>query len=109
MTAAADYFQVMTTTDSEEEATRLAKTLVEARLAACVQIVGPITSHYWWQGALEQETEWLCVIKTRAELLDSLVETLDREHSYDTPEITATPILGGSDRYLEWIRQETSA
>lgn len=109
MTAAAEYVQVMTTTDREEEAAQLARALLQGRLAACVQIVGPVTSHYWWRGALEQEAEWLCVIKTRGELLDAVVETLHREHSYDTPEITATPIIGGSERYLDWIRQETSA
>jgi len=109
MTVEAEYVQVMTTTDQEDEAAHLARLLVERRLAACVQIVGPVTSHYWWQGELEQDTEWLCVIKTRGELLDAVVETLHREHSYDTPEITATPIVGGSDRYLDWIREETSA
>jgi periplasmic divalent cation tolerance protein len=107
MTAAVDYVQIMTTTDSEEEATRLAQKLLQDRLVACVQIVSPVTSHYWWQGTLEQVTEWLCVIKTRGELLDTVVETLNHEHSYDTPEITATPIVGGSDRYLDWIRHET--
>jgi periplasmic divalent cation tolerance protein len=106
--AVAEYVQIMTTTDQEEEASQLAQALLQARLAACVQIVGPMTSHYWWQGELEQATEWLCVIKTREELLDEVVETLHREHSYDTPEVTATPIVGGSDRYLDWIRQETS-
>jgi periplasmic divalent cation tolerance protein len=106
--AVAEYVQIMTTTDQEEEANQLAQALLQARLAACVQIVGPMTSHYWWQDELEQATEWLCVIKTREELLDEVVETLHREHSYDTPEVTATPIVGGSDRYLDWIRQETS-
>lgn len=105
---AAEYVQVITNTDQEEEAPQLARALLQARLAACVQIVGPITSHYWWQGELEQATEWLCVIKTRGELLEAVVETLHREHSYDTPEITATPIVGGSERYLDWITQETS-
>lgn len=109
MTIVAEYVQVMTTTDREEEAAQLAQTLLQARLAACVQIVGPVASHYWWQGEIEQTAEWLCVIKTRDELLEDLVETLRREHSYDTPEITATPIVGGSDQYLDWIRQETSA
>jgi periplasmic divalent cation tolerance protein len=101
------FVQVLTTTDNEEEAARLARALLQERLAACVQVVGPMTSHYWWQGQLEQTTEWLCLIKTRDELLDKVVDTLHREHSYDTPEITATPIVGGSDRYLHWITRET--
>ncbi|MGH8909600.1 MAG: divalent-cation tolerance protein CutA [Egibacteraceae bacterium] len=100
--------QVMTTTDQEQEARALADALLEARLAACVQIVGPITSRYWWQGALEEATEHLLIIKTKAELLERLVETLRQKHSYDTPEITATPIVGGNPTYLEWVAQETA-
>jgi periplasmic divalent cation tolerance protein len=107
MAEEATYIQVMTTTDQEQEATMLADLLLEARLAACVQIVGPITSRYWWQGEVEQATEWLCVIKTTRRLLDRLVATLQDAHSYDVPEITATPIVGGNPAYLEWIGAET--
>lgn len=105
--AEATYVQVMTTTDQEQEAASLADALLQERLAACVQVLGPVTSRYWWQGELEQATEWLLVIKTRGELLDRLVETLREKHSYDTPEITATPIIGGNPAYLAWIRAET--
>jgi periplasmic divalent cation tolerance protein len=99
--------QVLTTTDREDEAARLARVLLDGRLAACVQVVGPITSHYWWEGEQETASEWLCVAKTRADLLDAVVETIAREHTYDTPEITATPIVGGLDRYLGWIASAT--
>jgi periplasmic divalent cation tolerance protein len=104
----AAYVQVMTTTDQEQEARTLAETVLEARLAACVQIVGTITSRYWWQGAVEEATEYLLIIKTRGALLDRVVETLREHHRYDVPEITATAIIGGNQAYLEWIASETS-
>jgi periplasmic divalent cation tolerance protein len=101
------YVQVMTTTDQEREAASLAAALLQARLAACVQVLGPVTSRYWWQGVLEEASEYLLIIKTRADLLDRVVETLQELHSYDVPEITATPIVGGNPSYLEWVRAET--
>ncbi len=101
------YVQVMTTTDQEQEATSLADALLQERLAACVQVLGPMTSRYWWQGELGKAIEYLLIIKTRAELLGQLVETLREKHSYDTPEITATPIVGGNPAYLEWMGAET--
>jgi periplasmic divalent cation tolerance protein len=108
VTATAAYVQMMTTTDQEAEATSLAELLLNERLAACVQQVGPITSRYWWQGRLEQASEWLLIVKTREELVDHVVERLRDAHSYDVPEITVTPITGGNPAYLEWIRQETT-
>ncbi|MGH8933476.1 MAG: divalent-cation tolerance protein CutA [Egibacteraceae bacterium] len=101
------YVQVMTTTDQEQEAASLAETLLQARLAACVQVLGPMTSRYWWQGELEKATEYLLIIKTRADLLDQLVETLRENHSYDVPEITATSIVGGNPAYLKWVGAQT--
>jgi periplasmic divalent cation tolerance protein len=99
--------QVVTTTDSAEEAARLARSAVERRLAACAQVGGPITSTYWWEGQVQTGTEWQCVLKTTAARLDALRAHLEAEHSYDTPEIVATVIAGGSPAYLEWIRRET--
>ena len=101
------YMQVMCTTDQEHEARTLSTMLLEQRLAACVQVVGPITSRYWWRGELEQASEWLLIVKTRGELLERLVEQLREAHSYETPEITATPIVGGNPAYLEWVGNET--
>ncbi|MDP8929656.1 MAG: divalent-cation tolerance protein CutA [Actinomycetota bacterium] len=103
------FLQVMTTLDSDTDANHLAKELVEARLAACVQIVGPIHSTYWWKAEIEKATEWLCIIKTRTELFDVLAERITALHSYETPEITATPITDGSPDYLTWIADETTA
>ena len=103
----AEYMQVVTTVDSEEEAERLARGITGARLAACVQIVGPIRSIYWWQGAIDDTREWQLIIKTTTECLSELESHMKANHSYDTPEITATQIPWGSSEYLGWISAET--
>jgi periplasmic divalent cation tolerance protein len=103
----ADFMQVVTTVDSEEAAEQLARGITGARLAACVQIVGPIKSIYWWEGELEEAREWQLIMKTRTARIVELEEHIKENHSYDTPEITATVISGGSDEYLDWIIAET--
>lgn len=103
------YVQVTTTTDSQEEARRLGRTAVEARLAACGQVFGPISSTYWWKGAIETAEEWVCLMKTTMEQADPLIAHIKQEHSYETPDITAIPISNGSADYLAWIRKETSS
>jgi len=102
-----DCVQVVTTTETREEADRLARSAVERRLAACAQVGGPIASTYWWREGVETATEWQCVLKTTAARLDELRAHLEAEHPYETPEIVATPIVGGSAAYLEWIARET--
>ena len=102
-----DIMQVITTVDSEEAAEQLAQGITGARLAACVQIVGPIKSLYWWQGELEDAREWQLTIKTTSERLSALEAHIKANHSYETPEITATEIPWGSREYLDWIRVET--
>jgi periplasmic divalent cation tolerance protein len=104
-----DAYQVLTTTDSQEEAARLGRLAVERRLAACAQVAGPVTSTYWWQGALETATEWHVWLKTTRARLDSLIALIRSEHTYDVPEIIATPIVAGNPAYLEWIAAETAA
>jgi periplasmic divalent cation tolerance protein len=101
------FMQVVTTLDNEGSAERLARGITSARLAACVQIVGPIKSIYWWQGELEDAREWQLVIKTTSERLSALEAYIKANHSYETPEITATEIPWGSREYLDWIRAET--
>ena len=103
----ADFMQVVTTVDSEEAAEQLARGITGARLAACVQIVGPIKSLYWWHGELEDAREWQLVIKTTSERLPALEAHIKANHSYETPEITATEIPWGSREYLDWISAET--
>jgi periplasmic divalent cation tolerance protein len=98
-----EYLQVLTTAGSEQEAKAIAAALVERRLAACVQISGPITSIYRWQGAIENASEWQCLAKTAAARWDAVEATIRELHSYDEPEIIATPIAGASAGYLRWI------
>ena len=103
----ATYLQVQTTTDSRAEAMELAHDAVEARLAACAQVAGPIASTYWWEESLERAEEWLIMLKLPADGYDDLAEFLAERHSYDEPEITAIPIVAGSPAYLSWISDET--
>lgn len=98
---------VLVTTDSEAAAQALARTLVEQRLAACVNIL-PVQSVYRWQGQIEQAAEWQLLIKTDWACLDELKTALHQQHSYDLPEIIALPIEAGSEPYLAWISQETA-
>ena len=98
-----DYVQVLTTAGSEEEAGRIAALLIERRLAACVQVVGPITSRYRWQGEIEEEREWQCLAKTTRAAYERVEAAIREAHSYDEPEIIAIPIVAGSAGYLAWI------
>jgi periplasmic divalent cation tolerance protein len=104
----AEYIQVLTTAGSEEEAEKIGAELLEQRLAACVQTVGPITSCYRWQDKLEREREWQCLAKTEAALYGRVEATIRAAHSYDEPEILAIPILTGSKGYLDWISASVS-
>lgn len=103
-----DFIEVHTTIDSPEAAQKIADTLVGARLAACVQISGPVTSTYWWQGKMEQAQEWLCTAKTRRDLYSALEQAIRQVHTYDEPEILASEIVAGSKGYLDWVERETS-
>lgn len=102
-----DHVIVSTTTDSEEKARGLAAGAIDARLGACAQVVGPITSVYRWEGAVQNDQEWRVEIKTAADRLAALTDHLKANHSYDVPEIIATPINGGSAEYLAWLVEET--
>ncbi|MEN6488767.1 MAG: divalent-cation tolerance protein CutA [Smithella sp.] len=101
------YIQVTTTTETREEAQKIARCLVEQKLAACAQIAGPITSTYRWKGKVETAEEWLCLIKTQESLYSELEKTIIGLHSYETPEIIAVPIIKGSREYLSWLKNET--
>lgn len=104
-----DYIQVVTTVASRDEADRIAQHLVERRLAACVQIAGPITSTYRWQGAIETSQEWQCWAKTRRDIYGQVEEAIRQLHSYQVPEILATAVLAGSTNYLAWLDAEVAA
>ena len=98
--------QVVTTTGSKEAAQSIAGELVKRELAACVQVGGPITSTYRWKGEVESSEEWLCTIKTRRDMYAEVERAIAELHSYDEPEILATPVVAGSDGYLEWLGQQ---
>ena len=97
------FIQVSTTTETKEEAQKIAHYLVEQKLAACVQISGPAESIYTWKNETETSFEWLCLIKTREDFFDKVQTAIKKLHSYETPEIIAIPIKRGSAQYLQWI------
>lgn len=99
---------VLITASSPHEAVRLASTLVEERLAACVNVVGGIGSTYRWQGSVEHAEEWLLVAKTALHLVEALTARVQALHSYTVPEIIALPIVGGSPAYLSWLAESVS-
>jgi len=104
----ARYLQVVTTWPRKQDAQAVARTLLETRLAACVQILGPIESTYWWQGQIERSEEWLCLIKTTQEHWEGLATAIRSSHPYQVPEIIALPIIAGSDGYLKWLGEEVA-
>ncbi|MEU9131370.1 divalent-cation tolerance protein CutA [Kitasatospora sp. NPDC048540] len=103
-----DVLTVTTTTDSAEFAAALARSAVTAKLAACAQVDGPITSVYRWQGELETAREWRVVLKTTVARYPELEAHLVDGHPYDTPEVLATPVTAGSPGYLAWVVEQTA-
>jgi periplasmic divalent cation tolerance protein len=101
-----EYIQVFTTTDTKESAEKIATELVTKRLAACTQVIGPLTSNYRWEGQLEKSEEWLCIIKTRMAKYTEVERFIKKIHGYDVPEILALPVVAGNQAYLEWLDQE---
>jgi periplasmic divalent cation tolerance protein len=104
----AEHLMLITTTDSREAADRLAAGVIDARLAACAQIDGPISSVYWWEGKATSEEEWRVLFKTSAERYEELEAHIKAHHDYDVPEIVATPLTRGSAEYLGWVTEETA-
>jgi len=101
-----EYIQVVTAIEKREDAEKIAKALVEKRLAACVQILGPIVSTYWWKGTIERAEEWLCIIKSKKKLYEELEKSIKEIHPYETPEIFALPVVAGSKEYMKWLSNE---
>jgi periplasmic divalent cation tolerance protein len=104
----AKYIQVTTTTGTRHDAEQIASELVSRRLAACVQITGPINSTFRWQGKVETAEEWMCTIKTTGARLDAIQKLFREIHPYEVPEIIATPIEGGGDAYLKWLAEQVA-
>jgi len=97
---------VLITASSSDEAQKIAEALVKQRLAACVNILAGVKSFFWWQGSLDSEQELLLIAKTKELKLAEIINLVKGLHSYDTPEIIALPIIGGSRDYLDWLDKE---
>ena len=98
-----DYTLVMVTASSREEAEKIATTLLERKLIACANILGPVSSRFWWQGKIDSAEEYIIFMKTKRELFDQVADNVKQLHSYEVPEIIALPIVEGAKPYLEWI------
>ncbi|HEJ84166.1 MAG TPA: divalent-cation tolerance protein CutA [Desulfobacteraceae bacterium] len=101
-----DHIKVFTTTDQKENAIGIARMLVENRLAACAQVIGPVTSTFWWKNRVDEEEEWLVVMKTRTGLYQEMEKAIKDIHTYEVPEIIASPIVAGNKDYLDWLDEE---
>lgn len=100
--------QIITTTPTRDLAEQIAAALVEKRLAACVQIDGPIASTYRWQGTVERDQEWRIAAKTVEARFEQVEALIRQMHPYDVPEILAMPVVRASSGYLEWLQKESS-
>jgi periplasmic divalent cation tolerance protein len=98
---------ILVTVPSELEAEKIGQTLVEEKLAACVNMIRGINSVFFWQGKICQESEILMMIKTRGDLFEPLMARVKSLHSYTVPEVIALPIIKGSEDYLHWMREST--
>lgn len=101
---ATDYIIVLVTAASKQEAEKIVNHLLNDKLIACANIVGPVTSLYRWSGNIEHNEEWLTIMKTRQNLFERLTEVVKTLHSYEVPEILALPIVEGSKDYLDWMQ-----
>ncbi len=102
-----DFIIILITAGSSEEATKIAASLVNHHLAACVNLVPSIKSIFFWEGKTDQATEVLLIIKSKKHLLGKIIEHVKKIHSYTVPEIIALPLIGGSEDYLKWIEENT--
>lgn len=100
----ATYCVVLSTSDSEAEAGRIAEALLNNELAACVNLIPAVTSIYRWQGKIERAAEVQLVIKTKSDLLEKAYQVVTQQHSYDTPEWLVLEVSDGSPDYLDWIK-----
>ena len=101
-----EHVQIATTFSTKKEAEAVAERLIAERLAACVQVQGPIASTYRWNGEVQRDEEWQCTVKTAAALTERVLEFIADAHPSDNPELSVVPIVDGSDEYLRWIKEE---
>ena len=102
-----EFIVVFVTCGSEKEALKIAHSLVEERLAACVNLVSPVRSIYRWEGKIWDEEEWILIIKTQKERFGELEKKVKSLHSYSVPEIIGLPVVEGASSYLKWIKEMT--
>lgn len=102
-----EHLQVTITFDARDTALRVARGLVEARLAACAQVTGPVQSTFRWRGAVRTATEWQAVLKTTPDRFAGIVEYVAVAYPVETPEVTAVPMVTGGSDYLQWITAQT--
>jgi periplasmic divalent cation tolerance protein len=101
-----EHIQVTTAVGTAEDADRIAHELVERRLAACVQVLGPVRSTYRWRAGVQTEEEWLCLAKTRRDRYEQVEAAIRELHPYELPEVLATPVEAGWAEYLSWVDGE---
>ena len=101
-----DFIQVFITVNDRSKAKKIAETLLEKRLAGCVQVNGPLSSLYRWEGNIVEDQEWLLIIKSSKKLFPELEKEVMRIHPYEVPEILALPVSGGNEAYLKWLKKE---
>jgi periplasmic divalent cation tolerance protein len=97
------YVIVLVTASSKQEAESISQKLLEQKLIACANIVGPVSSHFHWKGKVERSEEFLVLMKSRLDLFEELSSSVKALHSYEVPEILALPVVAGSKSYLEWL------
>lgn len=102
-----DYIVVFVTAASDKEGEKIAQALLKERLAACVNIVAGVKSVFRWKGEISTEEEVLLIMKTKDRLFEKLKKRVVELHSYEVPEIIASPILAGFEKYLSWLEKET--
>ena len=99
----ASYVIVFMTVPDEKEATKIVRSLLQERLIACANIVGPVSSLFWWEGKIDKASEFLVIMKSRKNLFKKLSERVKELHSYEVPEVIALPVIEGLPSYLNWL------
>jgi periplasmic divalent cation tolerance protein len=107
MKSAAQFHIVLVTAPNRKIARQLAKSALQARLAACANLIPGLESHYWWKGRVESATEILIIFKTLKKKLNKLEKLVLVDHPYDTPEFVVFQLTAGTERYLAWLERET--
>ncbi|TBR18418.1 divalent-cation tolerance protein CutA [bacterium] len=101
------YSIIFITASKDKEAEKIAKGLLESKLAACVNIVPRVKSYFWWEGKIDRADELLLIVKTRKSLVNKLIKKVKSLHGYTVPEVVAFPIINGNKDYLKWIDDST--